>query len=251
MWGAKLLSGVRKKIDLYFFKKDFKRDSENVFINCLIMQQIDKLEVIASMGYNFNIALTSQMHLRDMLPINICAQYQLKQSLEFLLSHGVSLASRDVNNRSFLMFCIIFSRDRSFDFLDYILKKDVDVLHRDYDSKNALCYLYRCDEPLRLLKMLLQKGANLRQDIGENRNFLDFFLEYYNRKMKESAREKMQEVGIFLLDLMTVDELKKYLKINSVDIAEQAQILIDRYSVEKNLLNLGNSKNKNKGVLKI
>lgn len=243
---GKIVHKIRKKIDLYFFKKEFKRDSENVFINCLIMQQLDKLEVIASMGYNFNIALTSQMHLRDMLPINICAQYQLKQSLEFLLSHGVSLASRDVNNRSFLMFCIIFSRDKSFDFLDYILKKDVDVLHRDYDSKNALCYLYRCDEPLRLLKVLLEKGANVRQDIGENRNFLDFFLEYYNKKMKESARQKMQEVGIFLLDVMTLEELKKYLKINSVEICRKAQVLIDRYSVEGKLSSIDSNKSEKK-----
>lgn len=213
--------------------RDFRKNKEKVFIDNLLKEDIQKLQLIASTGYDFNNEVSDIMHLKDVSPINICAQYQLKNSLDFLLSQGISLNYLDVNHRNFLMFCVIFSRDKGFDFLEYVLEKDHNIHHRDYDGKNVLCYFYRCDEPLRLLKILINKGADVRQNVGEGRNFFDYFLHWYNHRMRENVRDKMQEVGLYLVDLMTPYEVEKYLQIQSPIIVQKVKTILEHEELQK------------------
>lgn len=127
---------LRQKIKNFLFIRKFKKNKETVFIDNLLKQDIEALRLIASTGYNFNMSVADIMEVKDMLPLHICAQHQLRQSLDFLLEHGVSIRQLDINHRSFLMFAVIFSRGQNFDFLDYVLQKDHDFSHRDYSNSD-------------------------------------------------------------------------------------------------------------------
>lgn len=164
-----------KKLKLYY---KFKRDAERVFLQALRAENILELALLHKWGYDFTKAITQEIHVSGMLPIHYCAQFQLKHSLDFLISAGIDINQSDINGKNTLMFTLLFSRNKPLDFLYYVLSKPLDVAHRDASGSSALFYIFRSQDPLAVMERLLILGARV-DDPGYS------FINYLTKHLKD------------------------------------------------------------------